>query len=133
MDKNFFMSVKYTAKDDPETYAIIGAAMEVHKELGPGFLERVYQEALAIEFKSRNIPFLMEHELPVFFKRQPLNTTYRVDFFCYESIPVEIKAIEALTGKETAQEINYLKASHTKKGVLLNFGSQSLQHKRFIN
>jgi len=127
------MNVKYTAKDDPETYAIIGAAMEVHKELGPGFLERVYQEALAIEFKSRNIPFILEHNLPVFFKGQQLDTEYRVDFFCYETMPVEIKAIEALTGKETSQEINYLKASKQKKGLLLNFGSQSLQYKRFIN
>lgn len=127
------MNVKYTAKDDPETYAIIGAAMEVHKELGPGFLERVYQEALAIEFETRNIPFILEHELPVFFKGRQLNTTYRVDFYCYESIPVEIKALDAITGKEIAQEINYLKANKKKKGLLINFGSQSLQHKRFIN
>lgn len=127
------MNVKFTAKDDPETYAIIGAAMEVHKELGAGFLERVYQEALAIEFKTRNIPFILEHELPVFFKGQQLNTMYRVDFYCYESIPVEIKALDALTGKEIAQEINYLKANKKRKGLLINFGSQSLQHKRFIN
>ena len=127
------MNVKYTAKDDPETYAIIGAAMEVHKELGPGFLERVYQEALAIELQTRGIPFEAEYALPVFFKGQQLTTTYRVDFYCYESIPVEIKSLDALTGKEIAQEINYLKANKQKKGLLINFGSQSLQHKRFIN
>jgi GxxExxY protein len=127
------MQQKYTAKDDPETYAIIGAAMEVHRELGPGFLERVYHEALAVEFKIRNIPFLSEYELPVFFKGHRLATVYRVDFFCYDAIPVEIKALEALTGKETAQEINYLKSCHQKKGLLFNFGSESLQYKRFAN
>lgn len=108
---------KHTAEDDPETYAIIGAAMEVHRELGAGFLERVYQEALGIELKNRDIPFVKEHELPVVFKGQQLNTSYRVDFFCYESIPVEIKAIETITGKETAQEINYLKAGNAKKRI----------------
>lgn len=127
------MNIKYTAKDDPETYAIIGAAMEVHKELGCGFLERVYQEALAIEFSHRGIPFSKEYELPISYKGEKLESTYRVDFFCFGTIPVEVKAIDALTGKETAQEINYLKASHSKKGLLLNFGTQSLQHKRLVN
>ncbi|MBN2683907.1 MAG: GxxExxY protein [Pontiellaceae bacterium] len=127
------MNIKYTAKDDTETYAIIGAAMEVHKELGCGFLERVYQEALAIEFSHREIPFSREHELPISYKGEKLESTYRVDFFCYGSIPVEVKAIDTLTGKETAQEINYLKASHSNKGLLLNFGAQSLQHKRLVN
>ncbi|MBN2703222.1 MAG: GxxExxY protein [Pontiellaceae bacterium] len=127
------MNIKYTAKDDPETYAIIGAAMEVHKELGCGFLERVYQEALAIEFAHRGIPFSKEQELPISYKGEKLESTYRVDFFCFGTIPVEVKAIDALTGKETAQEINYLKASHSKKGLLLNFGTQSLQYKRLVN
>ena len=127
------MKVKHTAKDAPETYAIIGAAMEVHKELGSGFLERVYQEAVTIEFQERGIPFQREYALPVFFKGNQLDTEYRVDFFCYDSIPVEIKAIEGLTGKETAQEINYLKAARKNKGLLINFGANSLQYKRFVN
>jgi len=107
--------------------------MEVHKELGAGFLERVYHEAISIELESRDIPFVSEYELPVFFKGHQLQTKYRVDFFCYSSIPVEIKALDALTGKEIAQEINYLKSCRQKKGLLFNFGAESLQYKRFAN
>jgi GxxExxY protein len=125
--------MKSTAKDDPETYAIIGAAMEVHKERGPGFLERVYQEALKIEFQEQAIPFQREYALPVFFKGHQLDTGYRVDFFCYDSIPAETKAIEGLTGKETAREINYPNAAKENKGLPINFGAQSLQYKRFVN
>lgn len=107
--------------------------MEVHSELGAGFLERVYQEAMAIELTERNIPYEREYDLPIFFKTKQLSTEYRVDFFCYEKIPVEIKAIEGQTGKETAQTIHYLKASKQPKGLLINFGDPSLQYKRFAN
>ena len=118
---------------DMLTYEIIGAAMEVHKQLGPGFLEAVYHEALAIEFTLRNIPFLHEVDLPIQYKEHQLSTFYRADFLCYNSIIVEIKALKRLSGTEESQIINYLKASGHKIGLLLNFGSPSLQYKRFAN
>jgi GxxExxY protein len=117
---------------DQETYAIIGAAMDVHRELGNGFLEAVYQEALAIEFELRGIPFEREMELPVDFKGRWLKACYRADFVCYGAIVVETKAIQALTGNEEAQLLNYLKASRLNRGLLLNFGSRSLQTKRMV-
>ncbi len=78
---------------DEKTYAIIGVAMEVHKQLGYGFLEGVYQEALALEMSLRQVPFEREVKLPVYYKNQKLNTSYRVDFVCFENIVVELKAL----------------------------------------
>lgn len=120
------------AGGDPQTYAIIGAAMEVHRVLGHGFLEAVYQEALALEMTARNIPFEREKDLAIDFKGFPLKTRYRADFLCYGEIVVEIKAISSLTGHDEAQLLNYLKASHGHRGLLLNFGSPSLQQKRMV-
>ena len=117
---------------DPKTFEIIGSAMEVHKELGPGFLEAVYQEALVIELGAKKIPFKKEVELPISYKRALLSTSYRADFICHDDIIVELKAIEALSGKEESQIINYLKATGLKIGLLLNFGSSRLEYKRFI-
>ena len=119
-------------KRDPQTYAIIGAAMEVHQQLGCGFLERVYQEALAMEFELRNISYQCEVELPIFYKRERLQTTYRADFICYENVVVELKALSRLSGLEESQILNYLKATGIEIGLLLNFGTRSLQYKRFI-
>lgn len=117
---------------DPKTFEIIGSAMEVHKELGPGFLEAVYQEALTIELGAKKIPFKKEVELPISYKGALLSTSYRADFICHDDIIVELKAIAALSGKDESQIINYLKATGLKIGLLLNFGSSRLEYKRFV-
>ncbi len=121
------------SRRDPRTYEVIGVAMEVHKQLGHGFLEAVYHDALVLEFTAKDIPFLHEVQLPVFYKAQRLPTTYRADFVCFDSIIVEIKAINKLTHVEDAQIINYLKATNFELGLLLNFGAPSLEYKRRIN
>jgi GxxExxY protein len=117
---------------DPRTHAIIGAAIEVHRQLGCGFLEAAYQQAFAIEMAARDIPFAKEVEMPVLYKGQSLQATYRADFFCFDSVVVEVKALPKLTGIEEAQLINYLKVSGHEIGLLLNFGARSLKMKRMI-
>ncbi len=117
-------------KRDSRTYSIIGAAMEVHRHLGCGFLESVYQEAMAMEMTTLGIPFRRELGIPVFYKGQQLEASFRVDFICYDSIIVELKALANLSGVEEAQIINYLKATGFEIGLLLNFGNVSLEHRR---
>ena len=118
---------------DERTYAIIGAAMEVHKHLGSGFLEAVYQMALAMEFTLRGIPFEREVTLPIWYKGQKLPIGYRADFVCFGNVIVELKALRKLGGVEEAQILNYLKATNYPVGLLLNFGGKSLDYQRYAN
>ena len=115
-----------------EVYAIIGAAMEVHTILGHGFLENVYQEALEIELTDRKIPFVAQSNLPIFYKEQQLSKPYIADLFVYDRIIVEMKALSRLDSSHDAQVINYLKASRSPLGLLINFGTPSLQWKRLV-
>ena len=117
---------------DPDTYAIIGAAMEVHRHLGLGFLEAVYAEAMHYELMDRDIPFAAEVWLPITFKGRRLVTRYRADLVCYGKIIVELKALRETGGSEMAQVLNYLKASGCSRGLLLNFGTPRLTYRRFI-
>jgi GxxExxY protein len=118
--------------NDQRTFRVIGAAMEVHKELGCGFLEPVYQEALEIELASRQIPFVAAPDVLIRYKDRVLSKHYVPDFVCFNEIIVEIKVLSQLSGTEEAQVINYLKASGMKIGLLINFGTRSLQHKRLV-
>jgi GxxExxY protein len=117
---------------DGQTYDIIGAAFEVHKRMGPGFLEAVYQEAFSIELAERGIPFSREVEIPIFYKGKELQTGYRSDFICHSSIVVELKAISTLGDNEMAQVLNYLRTTRFQKGLLFNFGAQSLEKRRLV-
>jgi GxxExxY protein len=118
--------------NDPRTYAIIGAAMEVHRQLGCGFLEAVYQEALEIELAARGVPFEPQAVLPIRYKGRVLKTVYKADVIGYGAVVVELKALSRLSGVEEAQVLNYLKATGYEIGLLLNFGRPSLEYKRFI-
>ncbi|MBW2072855.1 MAG: GxxExxY protein [Deltaproteobacteria bacterium] len=117
---------------DQRTYRIIGAAMEVHRELGQGFLEAVYQEAFEKELTLQHIPFKVHPDVAITYKGQLLEKTYQPDFVCFDEIIVEIKALADLSSTEQAQLINYLKASGLKIGLLINFGAASLQYRRFV-
>ncbi len=117
---------------DPQTYAIIGAAMEVHRTLGPGFLEAVYQESLAIELAEQGIPFEQEVLIGINYKGKELNCTYRADYICYDEVLVELKAVSKMGINEEAQIINYLKATGLKRGLLVNFAESQLRYKRFV-
>jgi GxxExxY protein len=117
---------------DPQTYRIIGAAMAIHAELGCGFLEAVYQEAMAIELTERGIGFKPKVPLAVHYKGRELTCHYQADFICFDEIIVEIKALAQITGIERAQVINYLKATGLRRALLINFGAASLEFERIV-
>lgn len=118
--------------EDQQTFEIIGAALEVHKELDCGFLERVYRDPFALELLSRGVPFERERTFRVCYKGRVMPTTYVVDFLCYGEVVVELKALAALGPIDHAQVINYLRVSGLRRALLLNFGARSLQIKRIV-
>jgi GxxExxY protein len=116
-----------------EVFSIVGAAMKVHSEMGPGFLEAVYQEAMEIEMSWRQIPFVAQQSLSIYYCGQKLRKEYIPDLICYEKIIVELKTLDQLSGQEESQVLNYLKATKFKVGILINFGSHNkLEWRRLI-
>ncbi|MDA3945673.1 MAG: GxxExxY protein [Helicobacteraceae bacterium] len=115
-----------------ESYDIIGACMTVHNELGCGFLEPVYQEALELEFKEKGIPFIREEKLEIYYREHTLQQYYIADFICYDKIIIELKALNSLDKTHVAQVLNYLKATDLSLGLLINFGAASLESKRVV-
>lgn len=113
------------------TRAIIGAAIEVHSSLGPGFLESVYEAAMAIELNLREVQYEQQKPIPVMYKGEKAKDFF-CDFLVGEKVLVELKALKAITGAEEAQLLNYLKATGLKVGLLINFGEQSLRYKRLV-
>jgi GxxExxY protein len=118
---------------DPQTSAIIAAAIEVHRLLGRGFLEYVYRTPLELELLDRGIPYKREVQYPIIYKGRRTGIAFRVDLVCYGEVIVELKAMKQLTGAERAQTINYLRASGLKRALLLNFGTPLLGIERFVN
>lgn len=116
--------------NDPQTFAIIGAAMEVHRHLGHGFKESVYHEALCKELAARGIAYVHEPVIPVFYKGEKLTSTFCPDLICFGEVVVELKASSGLTDSDLSQLLNYLKATGIHRGLLINFGTTSLQVKR---
>ncbi|MFQ6600586.1 GxxExxY protein [Flavobacterium sp. C3NV] len=117
---------------EKETYKIIGICMEVHNNLGPGLLEIVYKDALEIEFRENNIPFKREKEYSIEYKGKILPHKFYADFIINEDIVLEVKAIKEFSSEHIAQILNYIKLSGSELGLLINFQTKSLQHKRFI-
>jgi GxxExxY protein len=124
------MSVQLKYSD--ETYQIIGAAMEVHKVVGCGFTEPLYQDALEEELRLRDIPFEREKTYYFTYKGKRLDKIFRPDFVCYNKVIVELKTVADFTDEHYAQVYNYLKATGMGLGLLINFGKKSLEYKRIL-
>ena len=116
-----------------ESYKIIGACMKVHRELGAGFLESIYEEALKKEFLNSGIPFNNQVKLNVYYNGEKLNKFYKADFICYDKIILEIKSVSQVPNIFYSQIKNYLTATKKELGMLVNFGQSSLTYKRIIN
>ena len=131
---NTLISMPLINESYPEselTSRIIGSCMDVHRFLGNGFQEVIYQRALALEFNDQLIKYSREHEMDIFYKGKYIGTR-RVDFFVEDKIMLEIKAVSLLDDVHLAQAINYLEAYRKEVGLLINFGSKSLQFKRVM-
>ena len=116
-----------------ESYAIVGACMKVHRALGPGFLEAVYEEVVEKEFIVQNIPYKRQVRLDLYYEGVQLKKHYRADFVCYDRIIVELKAVTHIPSVLYAQLQNYLKCTNMELGMLINFGTPSLTYKRIVN
>ena len=127
-----FGAMKWGREADPQTYAVIGAAIAAHTELGPHFLELAYRQALAREFVERGIPFEAEVNVPLIYRGEPLGVPFRVDFVCFGDVMVEVKALPDLGRRERSQLIHYLRSSGYERGLLLNFGTDILQIERAV-
>ena len=126
------MEEYFLLKKNAEYNIPIGAAMDVHNELGCGFLEPVYQEALSVVLLENKIPFVKEKVLDIEFRGKILDKKYVADFICYNEVIVELKATDGIMDKHIAQVLNYLKATGKKIGLIINFGTNRLQYKRVI-
>ena len=116
-----------------ESYQIIGACMNVHRKLGSGFLESVYQEALEKELKAKGVPFQRQKQLNIYYDGKKLNKYFVADFVCFDQIILEIKAAGLISKNMEQQVINYLRSTNIELGILVNFGEKSLTWKRFVN
>jgi len=121
---------EYILKD--ECYKVIGCCMDVHNELGPGFLEPVYQEALSYELSRSKVLYEKEKMLEISYKGRILDKKYVADFVCFGELIVELKALKSLSKEHTAQVLNYLKATGYRIGLIINFGTSKLEYKRII-
>jgi GxxExxY protein len=126
------MDIRRSSFSDAQTFDIIGAAMDVHRELGCGFHERVYRYPFGIELTARGVAFRTEVKFPIVYKGNTLPVSYRVDFVCFDAVVVELKALPSIGALEHSQMINYLKASKSQRGLIINFGARSLQFKRVV-
>lgn len=124
--------IKNEYKHSEVTRKVIGCAMRVHSALGNGFQEVIYQRALDIEMRDEGLTFSREHEMPIYYKQQQIGTR-RVDYLVEGVVSVELEAISVLEDVHLAQATNYLEAYDLEVGLLINFGSKSLQHKRIVN
>jgi len=122
----------FSSQIDRQTFQIIGAAMEVHRRLQRGLAELFYSGALRVEFGLREIPFEAQYPIQLEYKGQALRGVHHVDFVCFGSVVVELKAVSALTTADEAQLLNYLAMTRMTRGLLINFGGKSLEFKRRV-
>jgi len=128
----FVLMRRMLHQPDPQTFQIIGAAMEVHRQMNRGLFELFYCDALAVEFEIREIPFIPKKPIQLDYKGRTLGGIYQLDFICFNTIVVEVKATSSLTPADEAQLLNYLAMTKLQRGLLLNFGTKSLEYRRRV-